>query len=186
MTTRGIPTKYAHQQFRSRLEATWAVFFDLVGWSWKYEPIDLTGYVPDFVLTFPKAPVLVEVKPAFSVAELETFTGKVEASGWDKEALIVGAGPIFEDHTHDFAPLGILAERGLDEDTGKNWWSWGRAILHECSDCKQTSVLHEYQQYFCRTNGCYSGGHWRGAPKRDVFEGLWRTAQNTVQWRAPV
>lgn len=59
---RAIPTVYAGVQFRSRLEARWAAFFDVVGWPWEYEPLDLAGYIPDFVLAFPM-PMLVEVKP---------------------------------------------------------------------------------------------------------------------------
>ena len=59
-----IPTMYAGVQFRSRLEARWAAFFDLLDWKWEYEPIDLNGYIPDFLVTPPMdEPLLVEVKP---------------------------------------------------------------------------------------------------------------------------
>jgi hypothetical protein len=68
-----IPTKYAGTQFRSRLEARWAAFFDLLAWQWEYEPIDLAGYIPDFIVRIPvqsydgvaglREPLLVEVKP---------------------------------------------------------------------------------------------------------------------------
>lgn len=47
---RSHPTTYADVRFRSRLEARWAAFFDLAGWKWEYEPLDLKGWVPDFVL----------------------------------------------------------------------------------------------------------------------------------------
>lgn len=47
-TFAAIPTMYAGVQFRSRLEARWAAFFDLAGWRWEYEPFDLEGYIPDF------------------------------------------------------------------------------------------------------------------------------------------
>lgn len=74
------PTKYNGVQFRSRLEARWAAFFDLAGWDWEYEPIDLVGWSPDFRLTIPcphsecngSHTLLVEVKPYFS---LEDFNG---------------------------------------------------------------------------------------------------------------
>ena len=33
-----LPTKYAGIQFRSRLEARWAVFFDALKIKWEYEP----------------------------------------------------------------------------------------------------------------------------------------------------
>lgn len=49
---KAIPTSYRGTNFRSRIEARWAVFFDLVEWPWEYEPIDLEGYIPDFILTF--------------------------------------------------------------------------------------------------------------------------------------
>ena len=45
-----IPTVYAGVRMRSRLEATWAAFFDLIGWRWSYEPIDLDGWIPDFAI----------------------------------------------------------------------------------------------------------------------------------------
>jgi len=49
-----IPTKYKEYQFRSRLEARWAVFFDKSGIKWDYEieGYDINGvwYLPDFYL----------------------------------------------------------------------------------------------------------------------------------------
>jgi hypothetical protein len=45
-----IPTIYNGVQFRSRLEAKWAAFFDLLGWHWHYEPLDLDGWIPDFLI----------------------------------------------------------------------------------------------------------------------------------------
>jgi hypothetical protein len=44
------PTTYGGVNFRSRLEARWAAFFDLLEWKWEYEPVDLYGWVPDFRL----------------------------------------------------------------------------------------------------------------------------------------
>ena len=50
MPPKPIPTVYKGVQMRSRLEATWAAFFDLMGWQWSYEPIDLDGWTPNFAL----------------------------------------------------------------------------------------------------------------------------------------
>jgi hypothetical protein len=76
MNIRAIPTTYQGVQFRSRLEARWAAFFDLLGWEWEYEPFDLKGWIPDFLLKGHGAlphfdqvnseGVLVEVKPCSS------------------------------------------------------------------------------------------------------------------------
>jgi hypothetical protein len=48
-----IPTLYGGVKFRSRLEARWAAFADLAGWEWEYEPVDLKGWIPDFLFKLP-------------------------------------------------------------------------------------------------------------------------------------
>jgi hypothetical protein len=68
------PTLYKGQTFRSRLEAKWAVFFDILEWEWVYEPFDLGGWSPDFAIRAPGAQslrkiVLVEVKPIMEFDE---------------------------------------------------------------------------------------------------------------------
>lgn len=71
------PTFYNGTKFRSRLEATWAAFFDLMEWKWQYEPIDLRGWTPDFLLKIPcdhpdcpdTHDLFVEVKPFRSPRE---------------------------------------------------------------------------------------------------------------------
>lgn len=64
-----LEASYSSVLFRSRTEARWALFFDLMGWSWDYEPChyrvgEHLSYLPDFYL--PDADVWVEVKgPSF-------------------------------------------------------------------------------------------------------------------------
>lgn len=74
------PTFYKRVRFRSRLEARWAAFFDLIGWRWEYEPLDLNGWTPDFRVTFdclrpksccPEHSLLVEVKPYYTIDEFD-------------------------------------------------------------------------------------------------------------------
>jgi len=69
-----IQTKYARCLFRSRLEARWAVFFDLMGIEWEYEPegyvlSDGIWYLPDFWL--PTLKLWVEVKPSCGASKEE-------------------------------------------------------------------------------------------------------------------
>lgn len=74
-----IPTRYNGVLFRSRLEARYAAFFDLAGWAWEYEPFDLPGWVPDFLVTFPcghsecggSHSLLAEVKPYRDIKEFD-------------------------------------------------------------------------------------------------------------------
>jgi hypothetical protein len=87
MTFAAIKTLYNGIKFRSRLEAKWAAFFDLLGWEWEYEPFDLNGWIPDFLLKHGR--VLVEVKPV----DAPPSDIMAEISGIlpdDYEALIVG------------------------------------------------------------------------------------------------
>lgn len=55
-TISAIETRYKGYRFRSRLEARWAMFYDLVGVSWTYEtdPLSVNGeaYLPDFNIRF--------------------------------------------------------------------------------------------------------------------------------------
>lgn len=43
---------YNGMQFRTTLEAAWAAFFDLAGWKWYANPIEVEGWKPDFKVTF--------------------------------------------------------------------------------------------------------------------------------------
>lgn len=73
------PTTYNGVRFRSRLEAQWAAFFDLIEWQWEYEPIDFVGWTPDFWLSFPchhsECPetheLYAEVKPYRDLADFD-------------------------------------------------------------------------------------------------------------------
>jgi len=78
-------------KFRSRLEARWASFFDELGWKWEYEPIDLNGYIPDFLINFGDKQVLVEVKGTIIFKDLYEHSKKIIDSGWKGDFIIVGA-----------------------------------------------------------------------------------------------
>lgn len=91
-TINPMPTVYNGIKYRSQLEATWACFFDLIGWGYKYEPFSLQynmkvdgkiikkKWTPDFIL-FPindvmitiNNSILVEVKP-MSIFDMDDFS----------------------------------------------------------------------------------------------------------------
>jgi hypothetical protein len=107
------PTKYRGTLFRSRLEAKWAAFFDIIGWEWIYEPIDFKDWTPDFSVEFHCGhsecdgahSFYAEVKPYDSV---EAFKGHPAArncwgSPYGKDgSLLLGVSPIVSGTT-DFA-----------------------------------------------------------------------------------
>ena len=141
MSKNGVPTEYRYLRFRSRLEATWARFFDLIGWKWKYEPFDYAGYIPDFVLLLPAGPVLVEVKPELSTEDMPRHTEKICDSPWNGEALILGVGLLDEDE--GYRTLGLLC------GTGHPWVAREQedrpceaAHLHWCTSHPQHAGFH--------------------------------------------
>jgi hypothetical protein len=76
-----IPRTYRGQNFRSTLEARWAIFFDEMGIEWVYEPEGYIlnneeWYVPDFYL--PQFKTWAEVKGVFGQSELTTAVNALD------------------------------------------------------------------------------------------------------------
>jgi len=178
---KSYPTYYKEQLFRSRLEAKWAVFFDLLNWPYTYEPYDLKGYIPDFILQFHE-PLLVEVKPEVLFKNLKQHTDKILKSGWEKEILIVGAD-LFKSSWNDCSTIGLL---------GQTWEMYGdinlknenpdfeEGILFHCDMCKKPSIFHSIQSYHCRVNGCHRGD--KHMKPFDSALSLWGLAHEKIQW----
>ena len=155
-----IPTRYAGVQFRSRLEARWAALFDLISWRWEYEPIDLNGYIPDFIV---ESDYLVEVKPIVKWpcpvvscttcsdtprVEYDDALNKIHSSGWaGRHAVIVGAS-IFDARI----------------DAGEMYFP-----------CLGRVVLSDFWMP-------YAGFDFM----RSDLVADWREAGNRVQWRRPI
>jgi hypothetical protein len=73
MFIKPIQTRYQGYNFRSRLEARWAVFFDALNINWEYESEGYVlpngkNYLPDFYL--PQVNMYVEVKPKIGFDEI--------------------------------------------------------------------------------------------------------------------
>ena len=174
----GIPTMYNGINFRSRLEATWARFFDLCGWRWEYEPFDLEGYIPDFVL-HGTAPILVDVKPLVLEDELEDRALELESTwcGLGYEVLVVGSGFIESDFLHAPA-IGVLGSpTGPDGEH-----CYGTASLFQCTECGVISFLHDPMSWHSRFCEHYDGNHYLGMFKD--ADSFWAVAKNGAQWKA--
>ncbi len=179
-------------QYRSRLEARWAAFFGLLGWRFEYEPIDMAGWIPDFLIHGFQHPVLVEVKPVTSfpgeVADKIEKAAKV--SGWSTtsdeprdnahcELMIVGCS----------VPISSLMDSGSqigwinDPLFGGANARWADASV--AAEGKRYD-LSSYQGWW---NGRITGERYAG---KSCFAGygqanwlvtLWREAGNIVQWK---
>lgn len=169
---RGIPTKYQGILFRSRLEATWAAFFDLCGWRWEYEPFDLQGYIPDFLL-HGAVPAIVDVKPLVNLSEYHVRAKELDRVCGGHEVLIVGCGLYGSSDR-----IGLLTDL-CGWDAG-----WEDGALMTCSHCGRHSYYHTVGSFQSRVCGHGDGDHYLGA----FYEAsdFWAQAKNAVQWRAPV
>lgn len=183
--SKGISTTYHGIQFRARGEALWAAFFDELRWPWHYEPIDLEGYIPDFILPFPKDPMLIEVKgSAYTTADLATHTTKIDQTSWPHEALIVGAYPLAPGWPTSFEfTLGLLRNHWADHhhQAGDEGW-WDEATPHKCGKCDRPTFHANEGWYACRVCGAYDGDHYLN-PSGDLFADAWAGATNRVQWQ---
>ena len=171
-----IPTVYNGIEFRSRLEAKWAAMFDQLGWSWEYEPIDLKGYIPDFVLKWDHGHTICEVKPATTILDLHLATSKIERSGWEGEAMIVGASL---EKRSIYSAIGILSDKRTWADDPSVSWAWSDAIQHRCASCFRHSVHHLLGGWHCRLCGAYDGD---GFLEPFDISPLWANATNAVKY----
>lgn len=104
---RPIETRYAGCRFRSRLEARWAVFLDVMGIDWEYEKegyeLPSGRYLPDFWL--PEQQIWLEIKGSQPTAsEVGLARELVMATG--SQCVIQSGLPSCDVHN-----LGIVASR---------------------------------------------------------------------------
>lgn len=110
-TIEAKPTTYKGVNFRSRLEARWAVYFDMQEVKWVYEPIDFGSWSPDFLL--------------------EKGANKCQEYAWAYRECYVEIKPItkFDQDTGDKitkSPAGLVCLFGLTPNhrwfNSKGWW----------------------------------------------------------------
>lgn len=178
---KAIPTRYNSVQFRSRLEARWAAFFDLSGIKWEYEPFDLDGWAPDFLLLGNKVEILVEVKPTsddnqnpFQKAiRYEKTQIKDEERGDTKFVMCVGRSPLIEiDH-----PYADVKAFGFGNDCFFSFYEAdGKIDIATCWGGTWDALTRVWRSSWKETYD----GYGRSAP---IVAQLWREAGNIVQWK---
>ena len=181
-TRSGIPTTFREANFRSRLEARWAAFFDLIGWRWTYEPVDAAGYIPDFLIHGQQG-FFVEVGPCVSATDYVAKIDKPDrvAAELGRDVLIVGVSPLADLMTGGLLAAGLLGEFG-EFDPGGICLSWGAGIWG--GDLANLGVYHEFQSFAHRPHGTLSEFPIVGAGWVRAIEDLWNKAGSNVQWRA--
>lgn len=139
---RAKPTVYQGVEFRSRLEARWAVFFDACGISWNYEPrwieLDEGPYLPDFIL--PELRLVVEVKPGFQKEALVRLGKSVYVLNDNGEAAIQDCF------------YGLLLTR--DDLTVPSKYSGNKGPWRAYASEHEDDEAYEPYQWWCECDAC--------------------------------
>lgn len=185
-TIAAIPTLYRGRQYRSRLEARWAAFFDLLGWRHEYEPFDLGAWSPDFLL--PEWQVLVEVKP-LTILSRDVWEKAVNTCA--QRGMFGGGDPI----------TGIFVTNTAPTQPSENgpfhigWFGCARDGFQPNAGClawrlKPHQPIIEPAILCMLDDGWWCSDGWAGGYEeaRDMrffphhAKELWSRASNAVQW----
>jgi hypothetical protein len=171
---KAIPTIYNGVQYRSRLEAKWAIFFDLLNWKYSYEPDDLHKWSPDFKLvTSAGTKFLVEIKPTvLTDRKLRLKLG--EATNFSSNILILGEFP-FQADFNNFI--------GISSIQGKTKNHLNELDFEFCSSV----IMNLYDQGNDIFNLCIENQEVMGNfdLAEDFTSSLWKEATNKVQFLKP-
>lgn len=180
---KAVETLYSGHLFRSKLEATWAAFFDLCGWGWEYEPFMLNGWLPDFALMGEKI-ILVEVKPIFNFPS--EVADKIEQAQGDNKtfnSMIVGCG--INDASDGMGRNLVGWIREFDEYEEN--WVWDEMVLRLWDE--KPGFTSPQVSFHDRMSGEYDGSLLSrsgdlGGYKDDAsyFHALWGRAKNITRY----
>lgn len=167
-TIKAHPTMYNGVQYRSRLEARWAAFFDLIHWEHEYEPIDLPGWSPDFRVVFPcghsacsgSHSLLVEIKPYWRIEQFSGHPCMDYFYGIDNGQI----------------PYGICE---LPKEEQDRIWSEISIPADASAAFGANPEVTEWEMSHGGGGGPYSLIEWI----QPGYSRLWKQAGNTVQWK---
>jgi hypothetical protein len=179
MTTPGLkplPTRYAGHQFRSRLEARWAVAFDALSIAWQYEAqgfecsyrLSRCGeggfpYLPDFWL--PELGLYAEVKAALTEPELLRLLDAAASLSTN------GGGGCHDNDGHDMLILGDIPVPDAEQGGAGPW------VLHMH---KGTLVASSWADGVDTPHGVPLAGDYGG----DAWDGI--RYESDMSWRDAV
>ena len=193
---KAIPTVYNGRRYRSRLEAKWAAFFDLMCWQFEYEPQDMGTWSPDFLLIGTALTASVEVKP-ISAFDHNIAERMASACGDDKTTrpVLLGFSPFLVDVSYNPTWNISGAEIGwgarVCPNTGK--YLWTPCYAGRCADCFDIYSISHVQPYpnehsitrgllYGKTHVYDPNPPWGWRRHAELVKTMWDNACNTVQW----
>jgi len=171
---KAIPTKYRGITYRSRLEATWAYFFDIIGFKYHYElegfQLNNVKYLPDFYLS--EKDTWIEIKPKEPTKEelvkVETLLLELIKSGSNSGVGIIYGRPWVDDIGPEYIFLNFFPQIGEHEDMEGNIYhidaknitaeyiDTDKQIFVQCRRCHEISldsVAMHYPEKFGGSHG---------------------------------
>lgn len=176
---------YKGINFKSRLEAKWAAFFDRCGWRWEYGPAPFSGWAPTFRLTGAKEVIFVAVLPVLDFPQ--GAASKIEKSDCTTDVLILGTQiPVQQKDDYGIEPwliVGWLSQYFAEGLEAKPQHCWGEAVLGRWKDGDGCiGFCHSYQSFHDRITGGYDGGCFGELPLYAVeIQNLWRLAEVKIR-----
>ncbi len=175
------PIVYNGVQFRSRLEAKWACFFDLVEWRWQYEPYEINGFNPDFILycksdAYPVKIIIVEIKPSAKIDENYKNEFCKKYANEKAHLLLLDENPFYE---NGYICIGS-GSQFTDMDTHTMLYD----LEMKCIDDFGSS----YMVYDGMVNGVVERKSFisKSYPEYIELKKLWAEACNTVMFLKPI
>ena len=159
---RALPTNYNGIDFRSRLEARWAVWLDAMKVKWTYEPEGFTdgtlSYLPDFYLH--KGDSYIEIKP-IDPTDDEIAKGWLVVKATKRNLYFcVGMPPDADDNQREIMGLHWARDDGpqMPQDwvtsTSSRW-----ALCIHCGTCRPATMGMTERLHCCKENDAHSGGN---------------------------
>lgn len=186
-TIKAKPTLYKGIEFRSRLEARWAAFFDLLEWKWEYEPCDFNGWYPDFVI-FGKVDygksgrnIYVEVKPIIEFSrEVGNRMANSLPDSFNGEAILVGQRPFDID---DSISIGWCLFGGYWHHDEGGGYDKSHAIFGQWEDSPNIGICSDTYNFADMVSGKYDGGCFgAGEFNPNMINSLWGMAHKAVRF----
>lgn len=156
-TIKAIETQYKGYRFRSRLEARWAVFFDVLGVKWEYEKEgydlgDAGWYLPDFWL--PQIGCYWEIKPEVGYTNNDD-QNRLRAFALSGKHLVVAFGLPGSYKAKPF-PCAYIPE----DDEYVMWTTFGgigEGQLSHCPRCNKVDFTYGGWAGYIKDCHCYDG-----------------------------
>lgn len=168
MAIKAIETEYNGYRFRSRLEARWAVFFDVLHIKYEYEPegyelTDGSWYLPDFYL--PEQNLFFEVKGVMSESDKNKI---IQFAKDQNNDFYVGYPDLsFEVYAPDYNDRVAISK--------------SEAVIGRCASCGRYYFFTEWGSYECTYCHYYDGdssfvnylhGDWTESSFEKPYKGL--------------